>query len=126
MGDGSDKASPAAVRMAMLRLMSDYKAIQADPPSGVSASPLSEDNLFTWNATIIGPDESPWEGESRATITMNGRGRGTPFAHVRTDDNCVISNANQERSDFLTHCVRGDARRGLTVAACYEVNDVLR
>lgn len=62
MSEGSEKASGASVRMAMLRLMSDFKAIQADPPSGVSASPVSEDNLFTWNATIIGPDESPWEG----------------------------------------------------------------
>ena len=29
---------------------------------GVSASPASEDNLFQWNATLIGPDDSPWEG----------------------------------------------------------------
>ena len=62
-GDAAaDKASAAQVRMAMLRLGSDLKAMQADPPSGCSASPVSEDNLFVWNATIIGPDESPWEG----------------------------------------------------------------
>ena len=49
--------------MAMLRLASDLKAITDDPPSGVSASPVNDDSLFTWNATIVGPDESPWEGE---------------------------------------------------------------
>lgn len=61
MADG-DKSTPAQTRMAMLRLASDLRAIQADPPSGCSASPATEDNLFLWNATIIGPDESPWEG----------------------------------------------------------------
>jgi hypothetical protein len=31
------------------------------PPQGCSASPL-EDNFFRWNATVVGPDETPWEG----------------------------------------------------------------
>lgn len=42
--------------------MSDLKAITADCPPGVSASPLSESDLFTWVASIVGPDESPFEG----------------------------------------------------------------
>jgi ubiquitin-conjugating enzyme E2 A len=46
----------------MLRLASDLKHLMADPPSGISASPTSEDNLFCWQASVIGPDESPWEG----------------------------------------------------------------
>ena len=28
----------------------------------MSASPSSEDNLFQWQASVVGPDESPWEG----------------------------------------------------------------
>lgn len=67
MADGADKVTPSQTRMAMLRLASDLRAIQADPPSGCSASPATEDNLFLWNATIIGPDESPWEGGARIT-----------------------------------------------------------
>ncbi|XP_074275294.1 ubiquitin-conjugating enzyme E2 2-like [Silene latifolia] len=47
---------------AQLRLMSDLKSIINEPPEGCSASPLSDDNLFVWSATIFGPDESPWEG----------------------------------------------------------------
>lgn len=33
---------------------------------GCSASPVSEENMFVWNATVTGPDESPWEGACRA------------------------------------------------------------
>lgn len=56
---------------ALLRLKNEYKSISEDPPAvnnlfyikqGISAFPVAEDNLFLWNASIIGPDESPWEG----------------------------------------------------------------
>lgn len=42
--------------------MSDLRAIKQEPPEGCSASPSSEDDLFVWNATIFGPDDTPWEG----------------------------------------------------------------
>ncbi|XP_042508394.1 ubiquitin-conjugating enzyme E2-17 kDa-like isoform X1 [Macadamia integrifolia] len=45
-----------------LRLMSDLKSIINEPPEGCSASPMSDDNLFVWSATIFGPEETPWEG----------------------------------------------------------------
>lgn len=41
--------------------MSDLKAIQHDPPEGCSASPISDENMFVWTATVMGPDETPWE-----------------------------------------------------------------
>jgi len=47
---------------AALRLMSDLKQITQEPPEGASASPLSENNLFVWGATIFGPEDTPWEG----------------------------------------------------------------
>ena len=47
---------------AQLRLMSDLKAIKQEPPAGCSASPLSDDSLFVWAATIMGPQDTPWEG----------------------------------------------------------------
>jgi len=46
----------------MLRLASDLRRMADDAAPGVSASPVSEDNIFQWNATVVGPDESPWEG----------------------------------------------------------------
>eukprot|EP00178_Gracilaria_changii_P015953 TRINITY_DN44886_c0_g1_i1.p1 TRINITY_DN44886_c0_g1~~TRINITY_DN44886_c0_g1_i1.p1 ORF type:complete len:145 (+),score=11.89 TRINITY_DN44886_c0_g1_i1:3-437(+) len=42
--------------------MSDLKEAQSHPPEGISASVMNEDNLFLWQASIVGPDESPWEG----------------------------------------------------------------
>jgi len=55
--------------------MSDLKQIMENPPEvclrcrvdfhylqGVSASPLTDDNLLVWGATILGPDDSVWEG----------------------------------------------------------------
>lgn len=65
-GGVADAPTPQNARVAMLRLASDLRAILEDPPAGVSASPVTEDNLFTWNATIVGPEESPWEGALRA------------------------------------------------------------
>jgi len=47
---------------ALIRLMSDYRAMVEDPPEGASAAPMNEDNLFEWDATIFGPEECIWEG----------------------------------------------------------------
>ncbi|EEQ35962.1 putative ubiquitin-conjugating enzyme E2 [Clavispora lusitaniae] len=42
------------------RLMRDFKRMQSDAPSGVSASPVP-DNVMSWNAVIIGPADTPFE-----------------------------------------------------------------
>ena len=42
--------------------MSDLKTMKQAPPEGVSASPLGDENLLIWGGTIIGPDDTPWEG----------------------------------------------------------------
>mmetsp|Transcript_19406 Transcript_19406/g.21581 ORF Transcript_19406/g.21581 Transcript_19406/m.21581 type:complete len:159 (+) Transcript_19406:32-508(+) len=57
MSLSSSQPSPS-----MLRLLADYKSMLDEPPEGVSASPVDEDNMFIWNATIFGPDETEWEG----------------------------------------------------------------
>mmetsp|Transcript_13435 Transcript_13435/g.24098 ORF Transcript_13435/g.24098 Transcript_13435/m.24098 type:complete len:158 (-) Transcript_13435:96-569(-) len=55
-------SSHGSTSAARLRLMTDLKLINQEPPDGCSASPLSDSNLFVWGATIFGPPESPWEG----------------------------------------------------------------
>jgi len=54
-------SSPAIPKSCLLRLQSDYKSLESDPPEGVSASPIDSD--FTqWKACIFGPSDSEWEG----------------------------------------------------------------
>ncbi|CAL9002040.1 unnamed protein product [Prunus brigantina] len=55
---------------AQLRLMSDLRTIISEPPEGCSASPLSDDNLMVWSATIFGPEESPWEGSGAFSLRL--------------------------------------------------------
>jgi hypothetical protein len=44
------------------RLAADLRELQRAEAEGVSASPVSDSNIFLWNATIVGPDETAWEG----------------------------------------------------------------
>ena len=48
--------------VASKRLYSEYKHLTTDPPDGITAGPVSEDDLFVWEAIIAGPEESPYEG----------------------------------------------------------------
>lgn len=41
------------------RLLSDFRKLQKDPPTGVNASPNTE-NLYEWTGIIFGPEETPW------------------------------------------------------------------
>mmetsp|Transcript_17555 Transcript_17555/g.52725 ORF Transcript_17555/g.52725 Transcript_17555/m.52725 type:complete len:160 (+) Transcript_17555:462-941(+) len=54
-------SSPGTMRPALLRLQSDLRAINTDPPDGCSASPANDD-MLVWNATIMGPPDTAWEG----------------------------------------------------------------
>jgi ubiquitin-conjugating enzyme E2 A len=43
------------------RLLRDFKRLQKDAPAGIQASPV-DNNIMQWQAVIIGPDDTPWEG----------------------------------------------------------------
>ena len=44
------------------RLKSELKELEKSPPCNCSAGPINENDIFHWQATIIGPEGSPYAG----------------------------------------------------------------
>jgi ubiquitin-conjugating enzyme E2 D/E len=48
--------------MALRRLQREYEEIQRDPLANCTAGPTSDDDFYTWEAMIFGPEASPYTG----------------------------------------------------------------
>jgi ubiquitin-conjugating enzyme E2 G2 len=51
-----------ATTTAHRRLFQEYRALTNNPPEGITAGPISEDDLLYWEALIHGPEGTPFEG----------------------------------------------------------------
>ena len=56
------QTTAAMTSVASKRLFSEYKSLSMDPPEGITAGPINEDDLFLWEALIQGPEGTPFEG----------------------------------------------------------------
>ena len=48
--------------VAQKRLFHEYKNLSTNPPEGITAGPISEDDMYHWEALIQGPEGTPFDG----------------------------------------------------------------
>ncbi|ELA42746.1 uncharacterized protein VICG_00061 [Vittaforma corneae ATCC 50505] len=54
--------STAFTQGTVKRIMKELQTMQKEPPPNTSAAPIDENDLYRWQAIILGPPDSPYAG----------------------------------------------------------------
>ncbi|BBH09808.1 ubiquitin-conjugating enzyme 28 [Prunus dulcis] len=79
--------------MASKRILKELKDLQRDPPTSCSAGPVAED-MFHWQATIIGPNDSPYSGVAFRTKVFH--------PNINSNGNICLDILKEQWSPALT------------------------
>jgi len=67
----SSSAGPGMASSALKRLLREYRDLSSNPPDGIIAGPVSEENFFVWEASLVGPEGTSYEyGVFTALLTF--------------------------------------------------------
>ncbi|KAH9372902.1 hypothetical protein HPB48_022923 [Haemaphysalis longicornis] len=70
------------------RIKTELEEIHRDPPANCSAGPVNDEDLLNWEATILGPEDSPYEGGVFKLSCPSLSPRITPSIHPRYSSAC--------------------------------------
>ena len=48
-------------RPSLLRLMNEHKSLTEGAPQGITAGPVDDKDYYDWEATMMGPTDTPFE-----------------------------------------------------------------
>lgn len=60
-GEAAERRFRGMAGTALKRLMAEYKQLTLNPPEGIVAGPMNEENFFEWEALIMGPEDTCFE-----------------------------------------------------------------